>query len=280
MADERVLYVTDLDGTLLGDDHRVSATTLRIINDLVAQGMLFTVATGRSLPPTELVLRGLDLRLPFVCNNGGIVFDPLTRQTVRRIGLDGERAERFVGQQLARGLHPIVFTTDASGEHHAHHLGIFNVVEESYINNRIALGDSRFRQVEDFSRAFTEQIMSLSTIDLHDRLAPVVDLNADDKGIYQVLYRDDRNVDFSWLEILNSDANKGEGIRFLREHLGVDRIVCFGDQANDLPMFEVADESYLMADAPESFRGEVTAVIGSNRDDAVAQFLRNVWLEA
>src|SRR5262249_4198911 len=65
----RTLYVSDLDGTLLGTDQRLSDASRSIINDLVAEGMLFTVATGRSLPPTELVLRGLDLRLPIICMN-------------------------------------------------------------------------------------------------------------------------------------------------------------------------------------------------------------------
>jgi 5-amino-6-(5-phospho-D-ribitylamino)uracil phosphatase len=275
VAATRTLYVTDLDGTLLGPDHRLSPTSLTIINRLVADGMLFTVATGRSLPPTELVLRGLDLRTPIVCNNGGLVFDPVTRTTVRQIGLDPERAERYVGDVVARGLHPIVFTTDADGEHHAHHLGIFNAVEERYIANRIALGDKRFRLVNDFTEAFAEQVMSLSVIDLHDPLAAVIEANADDKGIYQVLYVDDVNAGFSWLEILNVDANKGSGIRFLREHLGVDRVVCFGDQANDLPMFEAADESYAMADAQAVFQAVATGVIGSNADDAVARYLRD-----
>ncbi len=280
MTAKRVLYVTDLDGTLLGQDHRVSAASREIINDLVAQGMLFTVATGRSLPPTELVLSGLDLRLPIICNNGGLVFDPVNRRTVRRLGLDSERAERYVRDQLARGLHPIVFTTDAHGEHHAHHLGVFNEVEERYVTGRIALGDKRFRLVDDFTEAFAEQVMSLSAIDLHEILAPAYDAYADDDGIYRVLYLDDRNPGYSWLEILNVEANKGSGVRFLREHLGVDRIVCFGDQANDLPMFEAADESYLMADAQDAFHGLATGTIGSHRDDAVAHYLRDAWATA
>jgi Cof subfamily protein (haloacid dehalogenase superfamily) len=271
----RTLYVTDLDGTLLGDDHRLSPNTLAIINELVADGMLFTVATGRSLPPTELVLRGLDLRVPIICNNGGVIFDPVTRTTVRRLGLDPDRAQRYVLDLVARGLHPIVFTTDADGEHHAHHLGVFNIVEDRYITNRIALGDKRFRLVPDFTDAFAEHVISLSAIDLHHRLVPALDANAGDPGIYQVLYVDDRNPGFSWLEILNVDANKGAGVRFLRDHLGVDRVVCFGDQANDVPMFAVADESYAVAGAQAEFRAAATGVIGSNTDDAVARYLKD-----
>jgi Cof subfamily protein (haloacid dehalogenase superfamily) len=273
----RVLYVTDLDGTLLGADNRLSPTSRAIINELVDRGMLFTVATGRSLPPTEIVLRGLDLRLPIVCNNGGLIFDPVSRTTVRRLGLDSARAETMVRDYVARGLHPLVFTNDADGEHHAHHLGIFNEVEQRYIGDRIALGDRRFRLVDDFKDAFAERVMSLVTIDRHERLVQVRDAYAEDPGIYQVLYSDHVSAGFSWVEVLNVDANKGAGVRFLREYLGVDRVVCFGDQANDVPMFAEADESYAMAEVGESFRALATAVIGSHRDDAVARHLHATW---
>lgn len=273
----RILYVTDLDGTLLGGDQRLSATSLAIINDLVAQGMLFTVATGRSLPPTDFVLRGLDLRTPLICMNGALIVDPVTRTTLRRNGLDAAVAADLVADHLARGLHPIVFTIDANGEHHAYHLGIFNECEERYIGGRQALGDKRFRVVDGFTHAVDEQVMSLAAMDLHERLVPAYDALGGQAGIYRVLSVDDAAPAYSWLETLHADANKGAGVEFVKKHVGADRIVCFGDQANDIPMFEAADESYAVAGAHPTFRALATGVIGSHRDDAVARYLHEVW---
>jgi len=272
----RILYVSDLDGTLLGDDQQLSPTSLAIINDLVAQGMLFTVATGRSLPTTDSVLRGLDLRQPIICMNGALVVDPLTGRTVRHTGLDSIRAEAVVRDQMARGLHPIVFTIDANGDHHVYHLGIFNECEERYINGRQGLRSRRFRLVDDFAHAVTEAVMSVAVIDLHDRVASAYAAPTG-PGIYRVLSVDDHHPTYSWLETLHADANKGAAVRFVKEHLEADRVVCFGDQANDLPMFAAADESFVVADAHETFRAAATGAIGSNKDDAVARYLRDAW---
>ena len=43
------LYVTDLDGTLLNRQDRVSPFSVRVINELAEKGLLFTYATARSL---------------------------------------------------------------------------------------------------------------------------------------------------------------------------------------------------------------------------------------
>ena len=45
----RTLYVSDLDGTLLRPDGRVSAYSLGVLNRLIEAGVLFTYATARSL---------------------------------------------------------------------------------------------------------------------------------------------------------------------------------------------------------------------------------------
>lgn len=272
----RTLYVSDLDGTLLADNGRLSEASRAIINGLVDQGMLFTVATGRSLPPTELVLRGLDLRAPIICMNGALIVDPVSRETIRRVSLDPDRARTLVNGHLAGGLHPFVFTIDRDGEHHAYHLGLFNEVERRYVAARLALGDHRFRVVDDLASAFDDEVMTVVSIDLPERLDPVYHTFAGDTGLYQVRSADDQ-APFWWLETLSSDANKGYAVRLLRDRLAVDRVVCFGDQANDVPMFEAADEAYAVAGAVEALRALATASIGSNDEDAVARHLQAAW---
>ncbi len=65
------LYISDLDGTLLGDDAELSPLTLATLHDLLLDGLLFTVASARSSASIRRVLRGLPLRLPVIEFNGG-----------------------------------------------------------------------------------------------------------------------------------------------------------------------------------------------------------------
>ena len=44
--EEKVLYITDLDGTLMRGDLKISDFSIKTINGLVEKGMAFTYATG------------------------------------------------------------------------------------------------------------------------------------------------------------------------------------------------------------------------------------------
>ena len=70
------------------------------------------------------------------------------------------------------------------------------------------------------------------------------------------------------------EANKAEGVSKLRKLTGFARIVCFGDNHNDLPMFGVADEAYAVGNAVPEAKAAATGVIGSNVELGVARFLR------
>ena len=71
----RVLYVSDLDGTLLGPDSCVSAQSAAMLNRAIAKGALFTVATARTPATVVGLLREVDMRLPAVVMTGAALFD-------------------------------------------------------------------------------------------------------------------------------------------------------------------------------------------------------------
>ena len=56
--------------------------------------------------------------------------------------------------------------------------------------------------------------------------------------------------------------------------LGIRRVICFGDNDNDLSMFALADESYAPENANDAVKRAATAVIGHHDDEGIARFLR------
>ena len=55
--------------------------------------------------------------------------------------------------------------------------------------------------------------------------------------------------------------------------LDCEKLIVFGDGTNDIDMFQMADESYAVANAHEELKKYATDVILSNDDDGVAQWL-------
>ena len=67
----KTLYVTDLDGTLMRNDEKLSAYTVRTINELVRQGLAFTYATARSIESARTITAGLQLTIPAITPSQG-----------------------------------------------------------------------------------------------------------------------------------------------------------------------------------------------------------------
>jgi hydroxymethylpyrimidine pyrophosphatase-like HAD family hydrolase len=57
------------------------------------------------------------------------------------------------------------------------------------------------------------------------------------------------------------------------KQFGADRLVVFGDNNNDLPMFRIADESYAVSNAIPAVLAAATGVIGSHDNDVVARWI-------
>jgi hydroxymethylpyrimidine pyrophosphatase-like HAD family hydrolase len=73
------------------------------------------------------------------------------------------------------------------------------------------------------------------------------------------------------LDVTSSEATKATGVQRVAEQVGAERIVAFGDGANDLPLFAIADEAYAVAGATDEVKAAATAVLEG--DDSVARFL-------
>ena len=93
-------------------------------------------------------------------------------------------------------------------------------------------------------------------------------------GVDIAFYLDVYN-DAWYLEIFSHKASKSNALRFLREKYGFDRIVAFGDNLNDLPMFEQADIKVAVGNARDEVKAAADYVIGYNDRDGVAEWLKS-----
>ena len=75
----KTLYVSDLDGTLLGDDSQLSRGTIDTLNRIIGQlGGLFTVATARTPATVVPLMQEVHATLPFIVIGGSAMWNPVT----------------------------------------------------------------------------------------------------------------------------------------------------------------------------------------------------------
>lgn len=263
----KVLYVTDLDGTLLRSNERTSEYTNQTINRLVERGMIFSYATARSFQTSHKVTRGLDAGIPLIVYNGAMVVDNRDGSFLIKNFFDGQIGA-VIDDLLHNGIYPIVYSFVAGEEKYSFIPEKCTAGMQLYIDSR--KNDKRERPVCCEDSLKEGSVFYITCIDDKDKLAPLYRKYRD---TYHCVFQEDIYTKHQWLELMPLAASKANAIRQLKALLGCDRVVAFGDGKNDIDMFQLADEAYAVANAVDELKQAATAVIGCNDDDAVARWL-------
>lgn len=267
----RTLYVTDLDGTLLNKQDRISPESIEIINNLIRQGMLFTYATARSLVSASVVTKGLSADIPVIAYNGAFIFQPSTGEILSEESFSAEEMRKAQELLEGYGMSPLVYSFIDGDEKVSWTSQKENEGIRRYLGQR--QGDRRLRPVCDSGELYRGKMFYFTCIGELEELCPVYDVFSKDERfrctLQQELYRPEY-----WCEIMPAKATKAHAVQKLRQQWGCGRVVSFGDAVNDIPMFEISDECYAVENAVEELKAIATGVIGSNENDGVAEWLR------
>lgn len=268
---ERILYVTDLDGTLLNKRDSINPQSIEIINDLVGRGMLFTYATARSLVSASVVTRGLSTDIPVIAYNGAFIFHPATGEILSQESFDREEMDEVKRVLDRQDISPLVYSFIDGAEKVSWITQKENDGIRRYLSNR--KGDRRLRPVENREELYRGDMFYFTCIGEKEELAPVYDIFVKD-GRYHCTFQQELYRPEFWCEIMPAQATKAHAIQKLKAIRNCSRVVSFGDAVNDIPMFQVSDEAYAVENAVEELKALATGIIDSNENDGVARWLR------
>ncbi len=264
------LYLSDLDGTLLGPDERLSSKTSDVVTQFVRCGGLFSFATARSLVTAQKVTAGLPLDLPAIVYNGVFILRTEPREVLYSSGFS-EADAHYLRTMLARlGVRPIVYSLIGGVEKFSFDPAHASAGMRSFLDGR--RDDIRRRPVDDLDALYEGDAFYVSCIGDGSELEPVRDLFVGDSR-FSCIYQRDIYSGAPWCELMPAGASKATAALRLKDLLRCDRLVSFGDGANDLALFAVSDECYAVENAVPELRAIATGVIGSNADDGVARWL-------
>ncbi|MBR3700322.1 MAG: HAD hydrolase family protein [Clostridiales bacterium] len=268
--EEKTLYVSDLDGTLMHKDLKISDFSVKTINALVGKGVAFTYATARSISSAGTITKDLKLKLPVITRNGAVLADNNTGKIIEK-ALFTEKEVEMLKDMLPElpktGFVSCYFGDDmkkvfAGSLHTAELQGYLDYYKD----------DPSVVSVSDLSEMFMGNPGYVTIIGDKDEIEPLYIRTREYKG-WECLFQKDIYRDEYWLEIAPRNSTKAKSILKLKEEYGFDKLVVFGDSVNDIPMFKIADEAYAVSNAVDELKALATGIIGNNEEDAVAVYL-------
>ena len=261
------LYVSDLDGTLLRSDQVTSDYTNQVINTLVDKGMLFSYATARSLITAKKVTMGIQAKIPLIVYNGAFVIDNVTEEILIANYFD-DTVFTLLDDLFNNNIYPIVYSYIKGSEKFSFVPELCTKGMNKFIESRN--GDVRTNEVSSLAELKLGNVFYITCIDDSEKLKPLYNKY---KDTYHCVFQTDIYTKDQWLEIMPIEASKSNAIKQLQTMLGCEKLIAFGDGINDIDMFQIADESYAVANAHEELKKHATAVISSNDEDGVAKWL-------
>ncbi|WP_422927832.1 Cof-type HAD-IIB family hydrolase [Singulisphaera sp. PoT] len=258
------LVVIDLDGTLLGPDHRIPPVNARAIAACRAAGVQVMLASGRMITSVRPYCMELGLEGPQITLNGGAIVD-VPDGEVEALARLPEDVVRSIAEGLkARGI-PFVIM----GQRTIYALP--GTAESAILEG---YGEPEAVVVTDLGREQVPDPVKL----LAFAADPTWDdeLTALSEGVAETV-----RTGGGFLEFMVPGISKGTALEeILRRHdIPRDSVLAIGDYYNDLSMFEVAGISVAMGDAPSPIREAADFVTASCIEGGLAQALHRHVLE-
>ena len=268
----KTLYASDLDGTLLTKEERVSPYSCEKLNRMIENGLLFTFATARSVSSARNAVRGLDVTAPVILYNGGLVYDFNAKRDLHSVLFADDVKEYVLSLLRQYGIMPFVFAASDDRERVLWKSGEESPGMARYLCRRRE--DPRMEAVGSERELLGGYTFNFKCIGPKQQLEGAWNVLKYDPRVICIFQQETYQNDF-WMEISPRDATKANAVLFLMNYLGCDRTVCFGDSSNDSDMFDVCDEKYAVMNADGWLKDKATGVIGYCEEDGVVK-----WLES
>ena len=266
MSPAVTLVLSDVDGTLVTSDKRLTPRTLRAVTQLREAGVHFAITSGRATLAMRHLVEPLGLTTPLGGFNGGQIVTPdwtILETTPIEAGLVSAIVERLSAHHLDAWVyrHDDWLVRDAGAP---------------YVDHETRAGGYGPRVV---ARVDAQSDGVIKVVGVGDDPAAVDDARAQ-------LAAEMPGVSASssqpyYLDVTARGATKGHVVDYLAAHVGVRHrdVAVIGDMHNDLSMFARAGLAIAMGNGSPDVRRAANVVTRANDDDGFADAVERFILD-
>lgn len=261
------LIVTDMDGTLLDDDHAtVPRRNIDALRAASKRGVKLALASGRTwslLLGAQEQLGCLDYAL---LANGAAVWDVAVGKSIYDNTIPNDLALAITEVLQREGL---AFEVYCDGQGYVRASDREKILDDCLSPAFARYFDAHTIYPETIAQALAgRSVEKFDVLYVPDEKRQLVQAEVEALGPVSLTQALRYNMEFNAVGV-----NKGVGVQALAEHLGLgaDEVMAFGDAANDLELLSWAGWSFAMENGTEEAKAAAKYPAGRNSDAGVAQ---------
>lgn len=258
------LIAIDIDGTLLNNSKKILDETKTDIINAYNKGVIICICTGRAYPAAKRYIDELNINIPLVLFNGSCI----------RMSSDQELLlNKTIDCDVAKTVFNIVNENNGTCCFWREDKVYFNKNDE-YTEYYEQLSGVKPIVIDSIDN-FTSNINKFLWFDTPENLQYIKNniLNSV-KGI------DCFKSQTRLLEIVPTNINKGESLKFLANYYGIqlENIIAVGDDENDISMIKVAGMGVAMENAKSIVKDVADYITLSNENNGVGDVIKKFML--
>ena len=266
----------DLDGTSIRPDKTMSARTVTALQACMARDIRIIIATGRAVDSAEKYRRQIGAKGPQVYYNGAEVVDVSAGKTIHTHFVDTEPVLFCAGLAKEMDLYFQAFFP----------AGTVNVPCREGYTGEVLVAERMTAEAEKYTRATGVEVIKGNLEEYLSGTPAVIKAMfitpEENHGKIRSRLRERYGNSLYivqttpvFLEIMAEGVSKGSGLEHALNYLNLkkENTIAFGDEENDLPLFEAAGFSAAPANAKETVRKAAMFHIPADTEDGVAVFL-------
>lgn len=243
------LIVSDIDGTLIKKSYKtnpyfIDKNNFNKIHEAKNKGLIFALATGRNHASAEFVMKKLKFKTYIISQNGTYLIDPKNKQ----LSKNAFKAEETISciatltkyeiDYMISGPNTVAFDTFGKNK-------LTPYIIDSNSGRKLLVSDKLLKEFDKHSHRVGTITVIPGTNQDFDDIKNLLHENIDNSK-FTIVQSSQYSIDITLKNI-----SKATAILQLCEELLItpDEVAVIGDNFNDLPMFKVFKNSYVMEEA-------------------------------
>lgn len=268
------MVITDLDGTLLNSDRRVSETDIETLSRLGEEKIVRVIATGRSQFSITRVIPD-DFPVDFVITSSGAgILEWKSKRIILKESLAAEIVTR-VAEQLISSQLDFMIQKPVPDNHYF-----------SYYHSGTPNPDffRRLSHYEEFALPLDPgEVQELAASQIIVITPPGINhysrLQADLAGLNVVRTTSPLDHRSMWIEVFPGNVSKSNAAMYLCDLAGcsVSEVMSVGNDYNDLDLLEWSPVSFVVDNAPRVLR-EMFSVVASHNENGFSEAVSSSFM--
>lgn len=257
------MVITDLDGTLLNSDQKVSETDFNSLLSLGEKGIVRVIATGRS-PYSFSKVIPLDFPIDYlVFSSGAGIMNWKSREILMTHSLGEDKVHELV--TIFKRENIAFKVLDPAPENHKY-VFFKNGDVHADFEKRMVLYRGHEKEISfdppNYGKASQFLIILPANVEEFNRLSALCE------GVKVIRATSPLDHNSIWMEVFHPDVSKGNACDYLCKSLGLTfaDTIAVGNDYNDIDLLQFASQSYVVENTPDDLKANYTVVSSHNKN--------------